>query len=140
VAGVREPGYRSRAFEEARKAVGQIRATLRAWTPAIHSAPREFDASERIKTHEATSAVVRRPHQPLSIRQGMRRMNRGMPGLMKGEHAGAVEIVAESIPNIEGGFSSRSEIFPPHEESERVKRRDAGRKTGLRTASAESSA
>jgi hypothetical protein len=67
-------------------------------------------------------------------------MDRGLPQPMKGEHARAAEIVAESIPNIEGGFSSRSEIFPPHEEAERVKRRDAGRKTGLRTASAESSA
>ena len=72
MAQVLERGCRSRAFEDARKAVGQIRATLRAWTPAIHFAPHEFEVFERIKTHDATSVVVRRPDLSLSIRQGMR--------------------------------------------------------------------
>jgi hypothetical protein len=67
-----ERGYRSRAFEEARKAVGQLRAALRAWTPAIPFARKNSDGLERIKTHDATSVVVRRPDLSLSIRQGMR--------------------------------------------------------------------
>lgn len=66
------------------------------------------DVFERIKTHDATSVVVRRPHLSLLIRQGMRGTDRDIPRAMKGEHAGAAEIVPESIPNIEGGFSSRS--------------------------------